>query len=117
MSEKERLQQEIMAQLRDYGDKALLGARTLLIELRGQRKPDTDELLNLVIAGINWEIEVFNHCEQLINKDFARVDKSKMAIAVSRLGRILQEKDDIKLAVAIEVDFIPFLTAMKQAVA
>ena len=36
-----------------------------------------------------------------------------MASAVGRLGKVLQEKDDIKLAASLEVDFLPFLKAMK----
>ena len=68
----------------------------------------------LVIQGINWEIEVFNNCEDLINRDEQRIDKGRMASAVGRLGKVLQEKDDIKLAASLEVDFLPFLKAMKR---
>ena len=66
-----------------------------------------------MIQGINWEIEVFNNCEDLINEKEQKIDKAKMASAVGRLGKVLQEKDDIKLAASLEVDFLPFLKAMK----
>ncbi len=92
-----------------------MGTEQVIGELRDTRKKDTDELFNLVIQGINWEIEVFNNCEDVINKDSQQVDKGKMASAVVRLGKVLQEKDDIKIAACLEVDFLPFLKAMEHA--
>ena len=74
-----------------------------------------EELFNLVIQGINWEIEVFNHCEPLINSKGKKIDKSKMAKAVVRLGKILQDKDDIKIAACLDVDFMSFLKSMETA--
>ena len=38
-----------------------------------------------------------------------------MAMAVGRLGKVLHEKDDIKLAACLDVDFLPFLRAMEFA--
>lgn len=115
MSKKIDLQKEALAQLVDYSANITLGVQNVIEELRNSRKDDTEELFNLVIQGINWEIEVFNNCEELINKDSMNVDKSKMATAVSRLGKVLQEKDDIKIAACLEVDFLPFLKSMETA--
>ncbi|MGN0435630.1 MAG: hypothetical protein ACI4D8_03260 [Wujia sp.] len=115
MADKLTLQKDTLKALGDYSDNIILGTETLVEELRGTEKDDTDELFNLVITGINWEIEVFNNCEELINKDEMLVDKSKMAGAVSRLGKVLKEKDNIKVAACLSVDFIPFLKAMKVA--
>ena len=114
MSKKADLQKEALKELMEYSDKLLLGIQNVVSELRDNKKPDTDEMLNLVIQGINWEIEVFNHTEELINKDMVNVDKSKMAASVTRLGKVLQEKDDIKIAACLEVDFVPFVKAMEQ---
>lgn len=115
MSSKHELQMEVLGELVNYSEKLIKGTEEVIKELRGSRKPDTDELFNLVIQGINWEIEVFNNCEALINKDGQQIDKSKMANAVGRLGKVLQEKDDIKIAACLDVDFIPFLKAMEFA--
>lgn len=109
------LQKEALGELVDYSEKIIRGTELVIRELRGGRREDTDELFNLVIQGINWEIEVFNNCESLINKDEQQIDKNKMAGAVSRLGKVLQEKDDIKIAACLEVDFLPFLRAMEFA--
>ncbi len=115
MGNKLELQNEVLKQLIDYSDNIIEAAKQVISELRGAQKEDTEEMFNLVIQGINWEIEVFNNCEQLINKDHVYVDKSKMASAVGRLGVVLQEKDDIKIAACLEVDFLPFLEGMKKA--
>lgn len=109
------LQSEAIKQLADYSDKIIPATETVIRELRDERKEDTDELFGLVIQGINWEIEIFNNCEAVINKNEHFVDKSKMAQAVTRLGKVLQEKDDIKIAACLEVDFLPFLKNMKKA--
>ena len=109
------LQKEALGELVEYSEKIIRGTETVMEELRDDRKEDTDELFNLVIQGINWEIEVFNNCAGLINQDEVKIDKNKMADAVSRLGRVLQEKDDIKIAACLEVDFLPFLRAMEFA--
>lgn len=117
MSNKSSVQKEIFKELHAYSNHIIAGAETLVDELRNNRRADTDELFNLVIQGINWEIEVFNNCEDLINRDGQQIDKSHMASAVVRLGRVLQEKDDIKLAASLEVDFLPFLKSMKTVAA
>ena len=114
MSDTLSVQKEILKELCAYSNSMITGTETLIVELRNNRKPDTDELFNLVIQGINWEIEVFNNCEDLINRDGQQIDKSHMASAVVRLGKVLQEKDDIKLAASLEVDFLPFLRSMER---
>lgn len=115
MADKLELQKEIIKELSDYSDKIITGVDTVITELRGDKANDTDELFNLVIQGINWEIEVFNSCEALINEDRVIIDKNKMAESVVKLGKILKEKDDIKIAACLEVDFLPFIKAMQTA--
>ncbi len=115
MGSRLELQKEALSELVDYSEKIIRGTETVIRELRDTRKDDTDELFNLVIQGINWEIEIFNNCETLINQDGQQIDKDKMAQAVVRLGKVLQEKDDIKLAACLDVDFLPFLRTMEFA--
>ena len=109
------IQSEAIQQLASYSDNLITATETVIKELRGDKKDDTDELFGLVIQGINWEIEIFNNCEALINDKEKLIDKSKMAQAVTRLGKVLQEKDDIKIAACLEVDFLPFIKNMKKA--
>lgn len=109
------VQKRIFEELTDYSPKIITGTKQVIDELRVGRKKDTDELFNLVVQGINWEIEVFNSCEPLINSKGKKIDKAKMAKAVVRLGKVLQDKDDIKLAACLDVDFMSFLKSMELA--
>lgn len=115
MGKLQELQKEAMNQLADYGEKIIPATELVIKELRTGKKEDTDELFNLVIQGINWEIEIFNNCENIINAESIKIDKTKMAQAVGRLGKVLQEKDNIKIAACLDVDFLPFLKAMEFA--
>lgn len=115
MSDKLKLQKEILEQLLIYSDNLAAGLDIIIKELRDKRKGDTEELLNLIIQGINWEIDVFNCCESFINQNGVQIEKSKMAEAVVRLGKVLKEKDDIKIAACFDVDFVPFVKSMKSA--
>lgn len=109
------LQKDALSEVLDYSGNLIKAAKLLVSELRTERKPDTEELFDLVIKGINWEIEIYNNCENLINKDNEAIDKQKMVNAVGRLGKVIEEKDDIKIAACLDVDFIPFLKAMEYA--
>lgn len=115
MPDKLDIQKEILGQMLKYSENLAVGLDVIIKELRDKRKSDTEELLNLIIQGINWEIEVFNCCESLVNQNGVRIVKSKMAEAVVRLGKILKEKDDIKIAACLDVDFVPFVKSMESA--
>ena len=82
MATKEELQKEALNELVEYSEKIIKGTEIVIKELRGTRKNDTDELFNLVIKGINWEIEVFNNCEPLINKDVQKIGNYQLKIPV-----------------------------------
>ncbi len=114
MADKQMLTENIIKQLSDYGPNLVEGVEEVIGELRGERLSDTDELFALVIQGINWEIEVFNNCEDTIVGVSDAIDKGRMAAAVGRLGKVLAEKDDIKIAACLEVDFLPFVRSMNE---
>ncbi len=114
MADKQMLTENIIKQLSEYGPNLVEGVEEVVGELRGERVSDTDELFTLVIQGINWEIEVFNNCEDTIVSVSDAIDKGRMAAAVGRLGKVLAEKDDIKIAACLEVDFLPFVRSMNE---
>lgn len=58
MADKLELQKEALAQLVDYSEHIMKATRDVIKELREDKKKDTDELFNLIIQGINWEIEI-----------------------------------------------------------
>lgn len=115
MEAKLELQNEVLNELVDYSPKIIYGTKELINELRNERKDDTDSLFGLVIRGINWVIEIFNSCEKRINANGKKIDMDNMSAAVSRLQEVLKQKDDIKIAACLQVDFLPFLESMKAA--
>ena len=117
MADRAALTKTIFEELVDYSPHIIEGTELVIREFREGKQSDSDEIFNLVIQGINWEIEVFNNCEQEINCEGVTVDKSRMAQAVGRLGKVLSEKDSIQIAACLEVDFLPFLRTMQQACA
>ena len=115
MANRKELEKKIISQLADYSDVIIEGTELVIKEYREGKQPDSDEIFNLVIQGINWEIEVFNNCEDTLNSETQYVDKAHMAQAVGRLGKVLAEKDSIQIAACLEVDFLPFLRGMREA--
>lgn len=115
MAEVSEIQKEALSELVDYSEKLVIGIKDVNKELKEGRKKGTEELLNVVINGINWEIEIFNHCEKIINKEVEKINKEKMSAAVGKLAIVLSEKNDIKIAECLETDFIPFLETLELA--
>jgi hypothetical protein len=114
MATKLDLQREILEELNDYIGKLIDAVQRVSDELGTGRKEDTDEFSNYAIQGINWVIEVFNNCEDIINKNEKKVDKSAMAQAVTRLGAGLREHNDTQVSACLKEDFLPFLRTMEQ---
>ena len=52
----------------EYNKKLMNSINMLLLELREQRKDDTDEFQKKIIEGLNWEIQILNGTLSLIIK-------------------------------------------------
>lgn len=115
MEEREQLQREALEELINYSSKLIPTLQFMVEELRGEIKEDTDEILNDVIIGINWEIEVYNQCASLINKTENAIDKREMIQAVKNLGAALTSEDQLQIADCLEGDFLPFLSRLTRA--
>ena len=115
MDEYLKLQMKGLRELVDYSQKLLPAVQEIIDELKLGRKKDTGEILNLVILGINWEIEMYNYCERLVNADRKVIDKKQMTTAVNELGRVLKQGDDWQIAECLELQFVPFLSVLESA--
>ncbi len=110
-----KLQMKGLREVIDYSQKLLPAVHDMIWELRTGRKKDTGDILNLIIVGINWEIEMYNYCEKLINAERRLIDKKQMTAAVNDLGIVLKSGDDEKIADCLELHFIPFLSVLESA--
>lgn len=115
MEEREQLQREVLKELISYSDNLIPALQTVIEELRGEGKEDTNDFLNEIINGINWEIEVYNQCAVLINEKSNYIDKKTMIAAVKNLGISLSSGDVLQVADCLEQDFLPFLNKLALA--
>ena len=106
------LQYNVLKQLISYSESLIPALQDLIAELRGEERDDTSDYLNEVISGINWEIEVYNQCADIINERTSYIDKKSMISAVKNLGSTLGSGDYKLVADCLEDDFIPFLNKL-----
>ena len=78
-----------------YNEKFVQNIRTIITELEGDRKEDTDRFLENIIKGINWEIGVLNGVMPLINEKEERIQKEEFNSNILRLSQALEGKDDL----------------------
>ncbi len=115
MDEYVKLQMKGLREVIDYSQKLIPAVREIIGELKEGRKKDTGEVLNLIILGINWEIEMYNYCEKLINAERRIIDKKQMTVAVNNLGVVLKSGDDLQIADCLDRHFVPFLSILESA--
>ncbi|MDE5863316.1 MAG: hypothetical protein K2K56_09030 [Lachnospiraceae bacterium] len=115
MDEREQLQREVLQELITYSDSLIPAVQTIIGELRNEGFEDTNTFLNDVINGINWEIEVYNHCASLLNEKSSYIDKKAMITAVRNLGMSLNSGNRVFVADCLESDFLPFLNKLDLA--
>lgn len=109
------IEKEVLEEIVEYSKYIIPAINNVVNELRTEKKEDTSQLLNTIIKGINWEIEIFNNIEELINKKGNWVDKELITEAVGNLGKGLNDKDEEAIAICLEEDFIPFLKSLEKA--
>lgn len=109
MEDLRKEQEEALGVLYEYNQKLVKAIHTVILELREGRKEDTEEFLNTIINGLNWEIEVFNGTMSLINEKENVIDKTEVNTKVIVLGDALKAKDDARIADAFENGILPVL--------
>jgi len=108
-------QLEALQVLKEYNQKLTKSVLLVMEELRGARKKDTNEFLNKIIEGINWEIQIYNRTKDLLNEGKVRVDKEEMNGHVVKFGEVMKEKEDAQIADSFEADILPLLTKLGDA--
>lgn len=100
-----------------YVQRLIPATREILPELRGEEKEDTAEFLDQILAGINFLIEIVNGTISLINEKEIILNKDGIEEKVQQLNVALQEKDNPKVAVALEEGMLPFMEIYLQVAA
>lgn len=94
-------QKEALEVMAAYNKKLMKSMRGIVEELSGHRVDDTDEFLEKILQGINWEVSILNSTMPLINENSTRVDKEKVNARIISLGSAVAAKDDSKIAAAM----------------
>ena len=117
MSEKKAadpVQVEALQALTEYSPRFLNSLKAVHDELVIERKPDTDEFLDAIIKGMNWEIEVFNGTRELFEGNGA-LDKDKANSAFVDFSAAFRRHDDDEMGRLLREMIIPFFTALEGA--
>lgn len=99
MEDMKKQQLEVLAEAKTYCEKLLKSIDTVIPELRGERKDDTDEYLRMTVDSINNALEMYNATRTVISD---MVDEQKANDAVKVLANALGKGEDAAKADALE---------------
>lgn len=102
MDELRAQQIEALEVFYNYNERFVKNIRTIIPELEGDRKEDTDKFLEGIIKGINWEIGVLNGTMTLINEKEERISKEEINCQITQLSKALESKEDAEIAAAFK---------------
>jgi len=108
---------EAVEALDSYNNKMINTIPTIVDELRGNAKPDTKDFLMQILNGMNWEIQVINGCLTYFNEDEVLIDKEAINEKVIGFNKVVESKDDVALADALENVMLPILKQLKEVIA
>lgn len=109
MEDNRKEQVEALEALKDYNPKACKALKEVIPELKGERKEDTQEYLDYIFKGVNWELQVVNGTMELLNEKEEQVSKEELNKIVSQINDAYMSKDDSKLAQVMEEALLPFV--------
>lgn len=108
MEDNRKEQVEALEALRDYNPKVCKALREIIVELKGEKKEDTQEYVDHILRGVNWELQVINGTMQLLNEKEEQISKDTLNEMISNINDAYNSKEDAKLAKVIESELLPF---------
>lgn len=86
----------------DYNKRLIKSMKNIIPELEGSRKKDTDDYLEGIIKGINWEVGILNGTMTLINEKEERLQKEEINKSIQKLSEALGGRKDNEIAQALK---------------
>lgn len=105
---------EALETLADYIPKLIGGIDTVKAELCGERKPDTDEYLKMIIDGINWVLGIVNGCMSLFEEYNIAFDKEKANDYSVAFSNAYGTGNDTAIADSMDADVIPMIRLIQK---
>ncbi|QHQ60705.1 molecular chaperone [Anaerocolumna sedimenticola] len=109
-------QMEALEELHNYLIKLVPAVEAIIIELRGEKRSDTDELFNAIINGINWSIEVLNRTMDIVNENDEVIEKENINDTIKKFSFAIREHNELDIADILEKNILPFLVTVKSRV-
>lgn len=109
MEDNRKEQVEALEALKDYNPKVEKALKEVIPEVKGERKDDTQEYLDYIFKGINWELQVVNGTMALLNEKEEQVSKEELNNIVVQINDAYMSKDNSKLAQVMEEQLLPFV--------
>lgn len=109
MEDNRKEQVEALEALKDYNPKVCKALKEIIPEIMGARKEDTQEYLEQIFKGINWEFQVINGTLQLLNEKEEQISKEALNEMVTHINDAYISKNDSELAQVMEKELLPFV--------
>lgn len=116
MQDDRQEQVEALETLKEYNVKIVKALSEVGEELRGNRKEDTDEYLDYIFKGVNWELQVLNQTLDLLNEKEDQISRDSVNVMVQQLNDAYTSKADEKLALVVENELYPFFQGLNQKI-
>lgn len=106
-------QVEALQALTEYNPRLVKAMKAVAGELKENRQPDTDEYMQAIVNGMNWEIQVLNGTLELVNEKSVQIDKAAANDLFVAFSDTYQAKDDAGIAEMLETRVIPFFQELE----
>ncbi len=113
MEDNRKEQVEALEALKDYNPKICKALREIIPELKGEKKEDTQEYIEHIFRGVNWELQVINGTMELLNEKEEQVSKDSLNGMISHVNDAYTSKEENKLAQVIEEELLPFVEKLE----
>ncbi len=108
MEDNRKEQVEALEALKDYNPKICKALKEIIPELKGEKKEDTQEYVDHILRGVNWELQVINGTMELLNEKEEQVSKDNLNEMVVQINDAYASKEDEKLVKVVEEELLPF---------
>ncbi len=114
MDDFKKQQYEVLEDASNYALRLVPAIREIIPELKGDPKDDTEDFKNQIFEGINYIVSVVNSTLPLINEKEVILNKDGIEEQMQRLIQAVYQKDNTKVAVALEEGILPFVEIFYQ---
>lgn len=107
-------QREAMQEAAGYLSRLIPATEEMADEFKGELQEDSYDVLDMVVEGLNWVIQVYNGTKDVINKESEQVDSKAMDQKISKFGTAYTAHDQSGIVSGLEEAVLPFLRKMKE---